>query len=163
MKTKSVLPKIKRRVLSFLKAYHVFLLFSASVALVFMFYSIVNEAVVPFLSYLFASLFFIVSSLVYNDFRKELKRTRFSMCWRFIYKYSLSPSGYAVLHIIIGASFMVAELIKGYYLPLALLLSAKGMFEYITKKLITELASVSLLYYETVSGEIYTLTLKDPF
>ncbi|NJE61761.1 hypothetical protein [Thermococcus sp. 21S7] len=156
-------PKLRRRFLRFMRAYIAFLWAGALISFSMMFVYALRGLPAPAITYLTAAAFFTTSGMMYSELHDEIRKTRFSVYWRFFSRYSPPLGGYAVLHILTGLIFIVADLLKGGYAPVALALILKGVFEHSLQGAVENLKAASVLYHETINGELDRLALKDPF
>lgn len=163
MRVVATFPKLRRTFMVTMEAYTVFLGMGALVSVILTGIETLRGFLAPALIYLTAVAFFTASAIMYSELRKELSRMRFHAYWKFFNRYSPPLGGYAVLHIVTGLVFITADLLKGHYAPLAIMLILKGVFEHALQGLVENLKAASFLYHEAMSGELDRLSMKDPF
>ncbi|WP_297435653.1 hypothetical protein [Thermococcus sp.] len=163
MKPMTTFPPIRRRFFAMMKAYTAFLWAGGGLSLILTVLMTRRGSLIPALIYLTAVAFFTTSTLMYGELREELKHLRFTSYWRFFSTYSPPLGGYAILHVLVGLVFVIADILKGDYAVLAILLILKGIFEHVLMGLVENLKTASLLYDEVLNGQVDRLSLKDPF
>ncbi|AIU69364.1 hypothetical protein TEU_02830 [Thermococcus eurythermalis] len=163
MRVVATFPRLRKTLIRAMGAYKVFLWACSAVSAVMAGINAATGRTAPALIYLTAWAFFTASALMNSDLEEELRRTRFTVYWRFFSRYSPPLGGYAVLHILTGLVFITADLVQGGYSPLALMLILKGVFEHVLQGLAENLKAASFLYSEVLTGDLDRIALKDPF
>jgi len=163
MRVVATFPRLRRAFIRAMKAYTIFLWLCSAVSVVITGVKTADGRLAPALIYLTSWAFFTTSALMYSDLKGELGKMRFTAYWRFFSRYSPPLGGYAVLHVLTGLVFITADVVRGGYGPLALMLILKGVFEHALQGLVENLKAASFLYSEVLNGELDRLALKDPF
>ena len=163
MRTVATFPKLRRTFITVMKAYTIFLWMCSAVSMVITGVNTADGQLVPAIIYLTSWAFFTTSALMYSDLKGELEKMRFTAYWRFFSRYSPPLGGYAMLHVLTGLVFITADVLRGGYAFLAVMLILKGIFEHALQGFVDNLKAVSFLYSEVLNGELDRLALKDPF
>ncbi|AEH25043.1 hypothetical protein [Pyrococcus yayanosii] len=163
MRIYSNVPGERRSLLMIVRAYMLYLYVATLLAALFTVLNLYWARPKQTLSYLLGTFFFLTSSIMYRDFLSSLKRTRFPVYWRLFRMYSPPLGAYALGHVLIGLVLLVADMLKGGYFFLGLLIITKGLFEHLLSREMVSLSLISLLYDEVSSGRIDMLVLKNPF
>ena len=163
MKPTTTFPPLRKRFFTTMRAYTTFLWTGAGLSLIITAMMTWRGSLVPALVYLTAVAFFTTSTLMYSELEEELKHLKFTSYWRFFSRYSPPLGGYAILHVLTGLVFVIADVLKGNYAVLAILLILKGVFEHVLMGFVENLKTASLLYDEVLNGQVDRLSIKDPF
>ncbi len=115
------------------------------------------------LAYLTAMALFLTSVIISREFYHLIKRTRFTVYWMTLRANNVPMGGYASIYIIASVIFFTADLLRGSYFPLAVLLLLRGFFEYLLDRAKDDITIVSFLYYIIEQGDLETAEIKDPF
>lgn len=163
MRIKARFPEIRENTLSMIKMYTMFLWMNSLLLAMIMGIEALKINLIATLEYLVATVFFITSALISSELFHQLRRIPFRKYWRFFKAQSFIVGKYLTVHIITGLVFIVADLLKGGFAPLAIMIIVKGFFEYIVVKYINNLTVASYLYDEILKGEVDRLSMIDPF
>ena len=163
MRIIATFPKLRGMFIQMIKSYVLFLWACSITSLIATGINTAEGRVVPAFIYLISWFFFTTSALMYSELGKELAKMRFTNYWRFFSHYSPPLGGYAVLHILTGLVFVTMDVLMGNYGLLAVMIIIKGVFEHSLNDFMDDLKTASILYEETMSGELDRLALKDPF
>ena len=163
MRIKARFPWERKRFLQTTYLYIIFLEFSALVSLFMTAIRTASGDLAGVLAYLTTFALFLTSVLTNKEFYRLIRRTRFSVYWMQLRANSSPYGGYASLYVIASILFFTADLLKGGYLLLALLLLFRGFFEYLLDRSRTDMIAASFLFYTLGEGDLESSEIRDPF
>ncbi|WP_010479279.1 hypothetical protein [Thermococcus zilligii] len=145
------------------RLYIIFLEASALVSILIVGLRTASGDVTGALAYLTASALFLTSVLTTREFYSLIRRARFAVYWMRLGTSGTPYGGYVSLYVITSVLFFTADLLKGGYLPLALLLLFKGFFEYLLDRFQADTMAASFLFYTLETGDLESAEIRDPF
>jgi len=163
MRIKARFPRERRRFLLVMSLYITLLEVSALASLLMTGIELMSGNMVGALTYLTASALFLTSILMNREFYSLIRRVRFAVYWMKLRANNTPYGGYASLYVIASVLFFTANLLRGGYLMLALLLLFRGVFEYLLDRSRINITAASFLYYTLEEGDLESAEIRDPF
>ncbi len=163
MRIKAKYPAERKRFIWMIWLYTLFLDVATITAALTTGLRMVQGDMIGTLAYLTAMALFLTSAIISREFYHLIKRTRFTVYWMTLRANNVPMGGYASIYIIASVIFFTADLLRGSYFPLAVLLLLRGFFEYLLDRAKDDITVVSFLYYIIEQGDLETAEIKDPF